>query len=97
MQRNDLGAMCAVGWHDETGMMEITEGWCKIDGGDIFEWCQNSLPIVTNTGHYIWSDEQVHHLSLCHETVEWSFNIHYQLFPVLCVWTNLCIDQTYLQ
>ena len=93
--RNDLGAMAAVGWRDRQSLQEITGEFYTIGGDGIFSCYQHTLPIVT--GSEVWTGEQVRRFAACRESVEWSFNTLYQLFPVLRDWTKFRLLQTYPQ
>ena len=87
--------MAAVGWRDRQSLQEITGEIHTIGGDGIFSCYQYTLPIVT--GKEVWTGEQVRRFAACRESVEWSFNTLYQLFPVLCDWTKFRLLQTYPQ
>ena len=82
---NDLGALDILGLNDEGIRNEITTDAFVLGGDGIF---QSREQIETATDPALSADER-HQFVKCRQSVEWSFQYIYSLFPFLRKWYTL--------
>ena len=82
---NDLGALDILGLNDKGIRNEITTDAFVLGGDGIF---QSREQIETATDPALSADER-HQFVKCRQSVEWSFQYIYSLFPFLRKWYTL--------